>query len=781
MKISLTAKAEWRRDPLLLSVLGGVAILGLLTLAMLFYRDSGPVSFEIPWFVPLVNTFLLLAAVSVGFLAFSRFYVLGCSVSYWLGVASVVLAVGLVFYVLTWPGLTPSGSAMIGRMPSTSAWMATIAQTFLALSLLIGVLSRLPGERSKTAPWMWYAAAWILLIGSICILTLALEGRLPPLLDADGRYTKAFFATHWSALALFAAGIVFSTRRYLRSGDPLPAYIALGQTACGFAILMLIIGAKRYELWWYLARVLTTSSFLVIMFGLLSEYVALFRREKGEQEKLRTILDRLPTGVLISDPQGRILFGNRTVREMYGSGYHESEDIDEYPHWNARRPDGRIYDPSEVPMARALRGETVRWEEMLFRSPEAGEMTVSVNASPVYGPGGEVLFGLLSVEDISQRKRLEDQVRRQTEELLRERRQIYQLLDSLPAMICLLTPDHRIAFANRAFLEVFGADQGLRCHEHLFGKAEPCEYCQAFSVLKEGQTVHWECPAPDGYSVFDVYNVPFTDPNGNPLILEMTIDITDRKRMEEELRRSREELELRVHERTAELERKNRELQEFAFVASHDLSEPLRKVQAFGSLLQERAASHLTELEKDYISRMTGAANRMQELLDALLRYSRVETRAEEFRPTDLKDVVLEVQSDLEVIIQKTSAKLEIGRLPTVRGDRNQLRQLLQNLLANALKYQRPGATPAVRIFGEQDNGFCRVFVEDNGIGFDEQHIELIFKPFQRLHGKNEYPGIGIGLAICKKIVERHGGTITAKSTPGKGSTFMVTLPANGE
>jgi len=178
---------------------------------------------------------------------------------------------------------------------------------------------------------------------------------------------------------------------------------------------------------------------------------------------------------------------------------------------------------------------------------------------------------------------------------------------------------------------------------------------------------------------------------------------------------------------------------------------------------------------------MVGAASRMQELLDALLRYSRVETKGQEFRPAKLDEIAKDAAHDLDVTIQKIGARLEIGPLPTVTSDPYQLRQLFQNLIANALKYHRTEVIPLIRVYGEENHGDCRIFVEDNGIGFDEKYLEKIFEPFQRLHGRNEYPGTGMGLAICRKIVERHGGTITARSTPGKGSTFIITLPVKQE
>lgn len=254
-------------------------------------------------------------------------------------------------------------------------------------------------------------------------------------------------------------------------------------------------------------------------------------------------------------------------------------------------------------------------------------------------------------------------------------------------------------------------------------------------------------------------------------------DITERKLAEEALRRAKDELELRVRERTAELERRNQELQEFAFVASHDLSEPLRKIETFGTLLKARSAERLDEQDKDYVSRMIRAAQRMQNLLDGLLRYSRIQTRGQEFEPVKLDHVVQDATNDLELMISKAGARIETNPLPDVTGDRDQLRQLFQNLIANAVKFRRRGVDPLVKIYATRNRKFHRVVVEDNGIGFDEKYLDKIFQPLQRLHGRGEYEGIGMGLAICKKIVERHNGAITAKSTPGSGSIFIVMLP----
>jgi signal transduction histidine kinase/HAMP domain-containing protein len=259
-------------------------------------------------------------------------------------------------------------------------------------------------------------------------------------------------------------------------------------------------------------------------------------------------------------------------------------------------------------------------------------------------------------------------------------------------------------------------------------------------------------------------------------------EIVERRRAEATLARQ-----------AAELTRSNAELEQFAYVASHDLQEPLRKVQAFGDRLQTKYADILDERGLDYLDRMRGAAARMQVLINSLLTYSRVTTRAQPFVPVHLSDVVKEVLSDLETGIERVSAQVEVGELAIVEADPLQMRQLFQNLIGNSLKFHCEEGVPAVKISGHylNGNGFLagpspgnhsyQFMVQDNGIGFEQEYAERIFQVFQRLHGRSEYEGTGVGLAICRKIVARHGGQITAQSQPGQGATFFVTLPVKQE
>ncbi len=266
---------------------------------------------------------------------------------------------------------------------------------------------------------------------------------------------------------------------------------------------------------------------------------------------------------------------------------------------------------------------------------------------------------------------------------------------------------------------------------------------------------------------------------GSPLLTFFVRDISLRKKAEQE----------QAHY-AAELERSNRELEQFAYVASHDLQEPLRKIRTFGDRLRMKCGDRLDEVGHECLQRMLTSAERMQVFVEGLLSLSRVSAQGQRFVPVDLGEVAREVVADLEVQIEQVGGRVEVGHLPTIEAAPLQIRQLLQNLIANGLKFHRVGESPVVKVHGKFLHGRqkraagqpaveeqCRIVVEDNGVGFDEKNQEAIFGVFQRLH-QDVYDGAGIGLALCRKIVEHHGGEITAHSTPGQGSSFEIVLPA---
>jgi light-regulated signal transduction histidine kinase (bacteriophytochrome) len=257
--------------------------------------------------------------------------------------------------------------------------------------------------------------------------------------------------------------------------------------------------------------------------------------------------------------------------------------------------------------------------------------------------------------------------------------------------------------------------------------------------------------------------IPLRDEKGVPYqYVSIRFDITEMKSIQ------------------AQLERSNRELQDFASVAAHDLQEPLRKIRAFSDRFVSKFRDSVPPEGHGYIDRMQDAAKRMQVLIEDLLSFSQITTKAKPFAEVDLDRILNGVLSDLEIRIEQEKAVLEISEFPKsapVFADETQMRQLFQNILSNSLKFHKPGVSPILKISSMVRDGFLQIEIRDNGIGFEMKYLDRIFTIFQRLHGRTEYEGTGVGLAICRKIVERHGGSITAESELGRGSLFIIKLP----
>lgn len=265
------------------------------------------------------------------------------------------------------------------------------------------------------------------------------------------------------------------------------------------------------------------------------------------------------------------------------------------------------------------------------------------------------------------------------------------------------------------------------------------------------------------------------DANNKPLYMIGTIrDVTEKKAQEEALRQKSQE----VEERNKELQRSNSELEQFAYVASHDLQEPLRMVASYCQLLQRRYNEKLDKDANEFIGFAVEGANRMQRLINDLLSYSRIGRKGGDPAPFEFADAVAGALANLKAAISDSGAIVNVGTLPRVVGVRMQLTQLMQNLVGNAIKFHREGVTPTISVSATTEGAMSHIVVEDNGIGIEPQYLDRVFLIFQRLHERNKYPGTGIGLAIAKKVIEYHGGRIWIESTPGQGSRFHFTLPA---
>jgi PAS domain S-box-containing protein len=452
-------------------------------------------------------------------------------------------------------------------------------------------------------------------------------------------------------------------------------------------------------------------------------------------------------GVIATDIHGNVTFLNRVAEELTGWTLTEAvqqpvENIFKIINESTRQV---VHQPVRKVLQTGVTSGLAN-HTLLVRK-DGTEIAIDDSGAPIQDADGQTMGVVLVFRDITERRRTE-----------REQAWLASFPQLNPNPILEISLEEQIEFTNRKAQELFPdlLEQGIK-HPYLMGWKEITDKILSDPTL----VVHREVQVRDRFYQQSIY---YDQPYRR--IRTYGMDITERKQAEEAVRKYAEEL-----------ARSNRELEEFAYIASHDLNEPLRKIEMFGSIL-DRASSRLDMRERDSIQRIVSAAKRMRQMVDGLLTLSRIRTQGQPFIAVDWGMILAEVLSDLEIQLFRTAGHVEAGELPLIQADPLQIRQLLQNLIGNALKYHRAGIPPRVKIICQKTSpNMVQIQIIDNGIGFDESQAERIFQPFQRLVGRSEYEGTGMGLAICRKIVERHNGSIVAHSTAGQGSTFVVTLP----
>jgi PAS domain S-box-containing protein len=523
--------------------------------------------------------------------------------------------------------------------------------------------------------------------------------------------------------------------------------------------------------------------------------VEAFMRKRAEQalreseERFHRLFEDDLTGDFLCTPEGQILLCNPAFAEIFG--FSSSDEA-----VGTSFLDLCVDLGERESMLESLKQQGKLWRYEAWRKRRDGELIhVVENIVGHFNDRGELHEMQGYIFDDTERKHAQEERERLLTVVQAEKDSLSSLVASIQDEVWFTDTQKRFTLANPSALREFSLGSGANVDVEKLaasltvlrpdGSPRPPEEAPPLRALKgevvTNQEEMIETPAKGHLRYRQVSSAPVRDGSGNIIgSVSVVRDITEAKRMEEELRKSRDQLELRVRERTSELQLKNQELQDFAFVASHDLQEPLRKIQTFGNILVAKCSVSLDQISRDYLNRMQKAAGRMQNLLNSLLSYSRVTTKGAPMKKTELKRSVKEALSNLEILRGEKNAVVGIGDLPTVKADPVQMAQLFQNLIGNALKFHRDGEAPHIRIHAKEVGDAYEIYVEDKGIGFDEKYLDKIFLPFQRLHGRSsEYEGVGMGLAICKKIVERHDGKITARSQLGKGSTFVVTLPAD--
>jgi PAS domain S-box-containing protein len=472
----------------------------------------------------------------------------------------------------------------------------------------------------------------------------------------------------------------------------------------------------------------------------------------ADNERFRAIVESAPNAIVLINRERQIALVNRKAEELFGFQRNElvyqAIEVLLPNRYRAAHP-GHVRGFFLHPEARAMGSG----RELFALRKNGTEIPVEIGLSPIETPDG--LFTLASIIDITERKRAQER---------------FQLVvEAAPNAMVMIDEQRRICLVNRRAEELFGHGRDAIIGELIetlvperYRAAHPV-HVQAFSARPEarpmgaGRELHGL--RKDGSEIpIEIGLNPLETSDGR-FVLASVIDITERKRNEDELRRS------------------NAELEQFAYVASHDLQEPLRMVANYTELLAQRYQGRLDERADKYIHYASDGARRMQRLVADLLTYSRVGSQGKPMSLVDSGKVLSAVTQSLQRLIRETGATITHGELPAVLADEVQLHQLLQNLLSNAIKF-RSDKPPRIAVDATPQGVRWQFSVADNGIGLDMQYTERIFQMFQRLHELGKYEGSGIGLAIAKRIVERHGGTIRVESAQGIGTTFFFTLHA---
>jgi PAS domain S-box-containing protein len=510
------------------------------------------------------------------------------------------------------------------------------------------------------------------------------------------------------------------------------------------------------------------------------------------EQRFDALIDTISEGVLLMDNRGIFRDCNEPAQEILGRPISDivgTRYDDET--WNGLREDGSPMPNGEFPFWRAyVERETVPDEVMGIYPPDAPPRWILVNAQPLFHEGEDEPYAVLICFDDITDEKLKEEALQTSRDLLSS--VLSSSLDGITVLSAVRAED--------------GAITDFEC-ELVNPQAEKMLGTTAEDLI--GHRLRRIMPEQEEKGLFDAYcevvetgepfegEVQFQVEGENVWFQVMAVSVDDGVAVTFRDISDRKEAAQAMAAANAKLERRNRALRDFAYIASHDLQEPLRKIRAFSNLVLDDYGEALDETGADYLDRMQDAAERMSQLINDLLVYSRITTQAQPFESVDLTEIAENVRRDLDLQVADVGGTVEIGDLPTVEADPTQIRQLLQNLIGNGLKFHKPETPPHVEVQATvepasqelQQSGrlaasctdMCRLTIADNGIGFEENHADRIFSPFKRLHGRDEYEGTGMGLAICRRIVERHGGDITADSAPGEGTTFTVLLPVARE
>jgi len=546
---------------------------------------------------------------------------------------------------------------------------------------------------------------------------------------------------------------------------------------------------------WYRFTAVQQSGFLVVTTEDITEskliQLALNQALEATEKQKRlydSIINTTPDLVYVFDLDYRFTYANKALLDMWGktaeAAIGKSLLENGYEPWHAEMHEREI---DEAVATRKLIRGTVS-----FPHVELGSRVYDYIFGPVFNENGEVEAIAGTTRDITE-------IMHTGEKLEKSEARLKSVIDQTPAPTLVLRGDDLvISQINKNMLAMIGFGPEVVGQSLLKLMPELTDqyiWKQVEKVYKEG--VNFDQPEVEvshkrtGELQNYYYNIayrPLIEDNEITGMIQVAIDVTEqvvaRKKLELSEKRYKDlaaTLEQQVEERTKELHRSNEDLQQFAHVASHDLKEPVRKIKTFTSRLEDHLEDTLDDTSKRFIDRIHVATSRMFNMIDGVLAYSTINEGTQNNEAVDLNEVLKNIETDLEVVFQKTAATIHYDKLPTIEGAPVLLYQLFYNLINNAIKFAKQDISPVIKLssetFNEIGQDFVRIIMSDNGIGFEPDYAGRIFETFARLNPKDQFEGTGLGLALCKKIVERHGGEISASGTPNEEATFYIALP----
>lgn len=519
---------------------------------------------------------------------------------------------------------------------------------------------------------------------------------------------------------------------------------------------------KDGEIIWteqYNAPVYNDNGEIVAIQGIVFDITERIEIEKSlerSEAKYKELVENANSSIIRLDKNGCITFFNEFAEKFFG--FSKEEIL------------GKNVIGTIVPETESSGRDLKKLIDRIIDNPEAyyyvenenmrknGERVwVSWTNKGIYNENGE-LAGILSIGiNITELKKARESIEN-------ERNRLFKVLDLIPAFLYLQAPDYSIKFVNNEFKKRFGEPEDGKFYDVIHDCQEPNKPCPSFKVFETKNPQSWEWTDNKGRN-YIVYDYPFPSFNEEELVLEVGIDVTELKNTERKLKRT-----------IAELERSNDELRQFAYITSHDLQEPLRSIASYAQLIDRRYKGKLDSDADEFLDFMVEGAIRMKTMIQGLLEYSKI-GKGDEFKPTNIENVLTQVLANLNATINENNAIITHDQLPIVTADSRQLIQVFQNLIGNAIKFRKKDETPKIHISTKKINNEHLFSVSDNSIGMEQQYTAKIFELFKRLHTIDKYSGSGIGLAIVKRIIDRHGGRIWVESKYGKGSTFYFTIP----